>query len=213
MSVQLDQIIDTLCEKIIKKIDGLGNVEIEASGRHVHLSRKEVEDLFGENHQLTKAKELSQPGQYACKERLTLTGPKGSISGVVILGPEREQSQIELSKTDARILGIDAPLRASGDLQDTPGLELSANGNQVKLDEGVIIADRHIHMKEDDAHVLSLANGDRVDVEVETSRPMLFRNVKVRVSDRAETYMHIDYDEANACGLDGRTFGSIVVKP
>lgn len=210
MSVQLDKIIDTLCEKIFKKINELGIVEIEASGRHVHLSREVVEDLFGEDYKLTFAKELSQPGQYACKERVTLTGPKGSISGVVILGPDREKTQIELSKTDARILGIEAPIRASGNLDGTPGIEISANGKQVKLNEGVIIAECHIHIKQDDADVLSLNNGDRVDVEVNAARPLVFKNVKTRISNNSETYMHIDYDEANACGLKGRTFGSIV---
>ncbi|MCG8483167.1 MAG: phosphate propanoyltransferase [Clostridia bacterium] len=200
---------DVIYEGILNKLKGLGYVEIEASGRHVHLSREAVEALFGEGYQLTKGKDLSQPGQYACKERVSLIGPKGTIHNVVILGPEREHSQIEVSKTDAKLLGINVPVRESGKVEGTPGITMTANGKTLELNSGVMVAERHLHMKPEDADKLSLNDGDRVNIEVDTERPMVFRNVKVRVADKADTYMHIDYDEANACGLSEKTYGMI----
>ena len=212
MSDQLEKIVNRIFEKIYEQLKKIGYVEIEASGRHVHLSKDVIDALFGKDYKLTKIKELSQPGQFVSKERVTLKGPKGQLQNVVILGPEREKSQIEVSKTDANILGIKAPLKESGKIQGTPGLEIAANGKNLTLDEGVLVADRHIHMSMEDAKNQSFEDGDRVDVEVQTDRPIIFKNVKLRVSENSETAMHIDYDEANACNLSGRMLGLIVKK-
>ena len=209
MDNQLEKIVDLIYGQILHKLKESGFIEIEASGRHIHLSREEVEELFGKDYQLTKVKDLSQPGQYVCKERVTLIGPKGTIPNVVVLGPEREHSQIEISKTDANILGIHPHLKASGKIEGTPGIEMSVHGKTISLRSGVIVAERHIHMRPEDANPFSLKDGDRVDVEVNTERPVIFKNVNVRVSDKADTFMHIDYDEANACGLSGKTYGLI----
>ncbi|MPW25531.1 phosphate propanoyltransferase [Alkalibaculum sp. M08DMB] len=209
MDCQLEKIVDIVYREILNKVNGLGYVEIEASGRHVHMSREVVEELFGKGYQLTKVKELSQPGQFACKERVTIVGPKGKVSNVVILGPERENTQIEVSKTDAKLLGIDAPTKESGKITGTPGIEISANGKTIALESGVIVAERHIHMKPEDAQKLSLKDNEYVDIEVVSERPVVFKNVKVRVSDKANTFMHIDFDEANACGLSVKTYGLI----
>jgi len=213
MSDQLEKYVDIIFDKIYHKFKKLGYVEIEASGRHVHLTRAVIDKLFGKDYKLTKIKALSQPGQFVCKERVTLKGPKGQLQNVVVLGPERDKPQIEVSKTDAKILGINAPVKASGKTQGTPGLEISANGKMLHLNEGVLVAERHIHMSMEDADNLFFKDGDRVDVEIFTDRPMMFKNVKLRVSEHFDTYMHIDYDEANACNLQGRMLGLIVKNP
>jgi propanediol utilization protein len=210
MNIQLDKIVDIVYEQIFNQFKGNGYIEIEASGRHAHLSREAVVALFGEKHTLTKSKDLSQPGQYSCDERVSLVGPKGAIHNVVVLGPERESTQIEVSMTDAKILGLSIPVRESGNVKGSPGLAVVSKDKSIALKEGVIIADRHIHMTPEDAEKLALADGDRVDVEVCTDRPVRFKNVKTRVSEHAATYMHIDYDEANACGMSGKTFGRII---
>lgn len=210
MNDQLEKIVDIIFDKIYTKLKKIGYIEVEASGRHVHLSREVIEHLFGKDYQLTNLKALSQPGQFVSKERVTLIGPKGQLPNVVILGPEREKSQIEVSKTDAKILGIDAPIKESGKIQGTAAIEMSANGKTLYLNEGVLVAERHIHMSTEDAKNLSLKDGECVDIELDTDRPMIFKNVKLRVSDNYDTYMHIDYDEANACSLPARTLGLIL---
>lgn len=212
MSEQLERIVEVIYKKICARLKSLGYIEIEASGRHVHLSRKAIEELFGTGYQLTKIKPLSQPGQFVSAERVTLIGPKGQLSNVVVLGPERAHSQIEVSKTDAKILGISAPIQESGKIQGTAAIEISANGNKVQLNQGVLVAERHIHMSLADAASLVLKDGDQVDVEVNSERPVIFKDVKLRVSEQYDTYMHIDYDEANACNLTGKTFGLIIKK-
>ena len=126
-------------------------VEVEASGRHVHLCREDVERLFGSGYKLTKVRDLSQPGQYVCKERVSLTGPKGIIHNVVILGPERKETQAEVSMTDTLVLGIRPPVRLSGDIADTPGITISNGSRQIVTDKGVIIAKRHMHITPEDA--------------------------------------------------------------
>jgi propanediol utilization protein len=212
MSDQLEKIVDVIYQKICAKLKSMGYIEIEASGRHVHLSRNVIDELFGKDYQLTNIKSLSQPGQFVSAERVTLIGPKGQLSNVVVLGPERAHSQIEVSKTDAKILGVNAPIQESGKTQGTASIEISANGNKVHLNQGVLVAERHIHMSLADAERLVLKDGDRVDVEVSSDRPVIFKNVNLRVSGQYDTYMHIDYDEANACNLTGKTFGLIIKK-
>ncbi|WP_066025469.1 ethanolamine utilization phosphate acetyltransferase EutD [Enterococcus mundtii] len=195
--------LNEIINEVVQRIQSQQNsFEVEASGRHVHLSRKDIDALFGPGYQLTKVKELSQPGQYVCKERITIAGPKGLFQNVVILGPERAESQVEVSMTDTRILGSRVPVRESGKIEGTPGVVLMNGESAVQLDKGLIVAKRHIHMTPEDADKNQVVNGQTVKVRVEASRPLIFDDVVVRVSPDFATYMHIDYDEANACGLN-----------
>ena len=190
--------INEIVEEVIKRIQLQNHTfEVEASGRHVHLSRREIDHLFGSGYQLTKVKDLSQPGQYVCKERITVAGPKGLFQNVVILGPERKEAQVEVSMTDTRILGINAPVRESGKIEGTPGV-------------GLIVAKRHIHMTPEDALANNVTNGQIVQVKVLGTRALIFDDVVIRVSPHFATYMHIDYDEANACGLSKGVHGYII---
>jgi len=177
-------------------------IPIGVSAHHVHLSQPDVEQLFGEGHQLTPLAPLSQPGQFACEERVRLTGPRGSIERVRVLGPARSQSQIEISRTDGYQLGIHAPVRMSGDLKGTPAITLEGPAGQVELEYGAIYAQRHIHMTPLDAHRLGLQNGDVVRVRVEGKRELIFGDVAVRVSPKYKLEFHLDTDEANAAELD-----------
>ncbi|MBO1300761.1 MULTISPECIES: ethanolamine utilization phosphate acetyltransferase EutD [unclassified Enterococcus] len=195
--------LNEIINEVVQRIQSQQNsFEVEASGRHVHLSRKDIDALFGPGYQLTKVKELSQPGQYVCKERITVAGPKGLFQNVVILGPERAESQVEVSMTDTRILGSRVPVRESGKIEGSPGVVLMNGESAVQLDKGLIVAKRHIHMTPEDADKNQVVNGQTVKVRVEASRPLIFDDVVVRVSPDFATYMHIDYDEANACGLN-----------
>ena len=153
---------------------------------------------------------MSQPGQYVCKERITVAGPKGLFQNVVILGPERKEAQVEVSMTDTRILGINAPVRESGKIEGTPGVTLMNGATTVSLDRGLIVAKRHIHMTPEDALANNVTNGQIVQVKVLGTRPLIFDDVVIRVSPHFATYMHIDYDEANACGLSKGVHGYII---
>lgn len=175
--------------------------EIEASARHVHLSNATIAQLFGFNYKLTPVRPLSQPGQYVSKERVILKGPKGQIDNVSVLGPARKQSQVELSVTDAVNLGVDPPIRESGHLEQTPGIILVYGNNSVNLNSGVIIAQRHIHITPEDAKNFGVQNNDIVSVKTNGKRSVIFNDVVIRVSERFATRMHIDFDEANACGF------------
>ncbi len=179
-----------------------GMVEVEASGRHVHLSRKDVETLFGAGYQLTKVRDLSQPGQYVCKERISVTGPKGTVQNVVVLGPERKETQVEISLTDSLALGIRPPVRQSGDIEGSPGALLQNGTRQLTIHQGVIVAKRHMHVAEKDADRLQVKDGEILDIEVLGTRPVIFKDTVVRVRNDFATYVHIDYDEANACGFE-----------
>lgn len=201
-------LIDKVIDRIQNELDG--SFEVEASGRHVHLSRKELDALFGTGYELTKAKDLSQPGQYASKERLTVVGPKGAFHNVVILGPVRKESQVEVSLTDCLQLGVKAPIRESGDIEGTPGIVLVNGDKSVSLDKGLIVAKRHVHMTPEDAEKMGVKNHDIVKVKVEGARPLIFDDVVIRVSPKFATYMHIDYDEANACGFSKGIRGRII---
>ena len=207
-----NELINTIIEKVCERLEEQTQTfQVEASGRHVHLSEEHLHALFGENYQLTLSKYLSQPGQYAAKERVTLIGPKGSLHNVVILGPTREASQVEISLTDATALGIKTPVRESGKIEGTPGI-IIANGDKViSLDKGLIVAKRHIHVAEKDQARLGVTNGEIVNVRVESEeRSLIFDDVVIRVSPKFSTSMHIDYDEANACGLTKTSVGKIV---
>ncbi len=185
-------------------------VLVETSARHIHLSEAHIEALYGKGVTLTKKKDLSQPGQYACEERATIVGPKKSIANVIILGPARPASQVEISFTDARTLGISAPVRESGDLAGTPGCKLVGPCGEVELDSGVIIAKRHIHMTPEDAEAAGVKDKEIVSVKIDSERSAILGDVVIRVSPKFATAMHIDTDEANASCAFGECYGEIV---
>lgn len=184
---------------------------VETSARHAHLSEADFKVLFGENASLTIKKPLSQPGQYACEERIKVVGPKKELAGVSILGPFRKASQVELSATDARSLGLGIAVRESGDLANTPGCKLVGPCGEIELKEGVIVAKRHIHATVKDAEELGVKDKDVVKVEVCTpDRSLIFGDVVVRVNDSFALAMHIDTDESNAAGMVPGVMGKIV---
>lgn len=176
-------------------------IPLGVSNRHVHLSPEHVERLFGKNHQLTPMRELSQPGQFACEETVTLVGPKGSIHGVRILGPARHDTQVEISRTDGFVLGVAAPLRMSGDIEGTPGLVLVTGRGTVVLEKGVIVAKRHVHMSPQEAQQFQVQDGDTLILETQTDRPILYPDVVVRVDKRYALDFHVDLDEGNAANV------------
>jgi propanediol utilization protein len=197
---QIEKIIkETLSKDINLDIDNEKTITLEASGRHVHLSQDDIDELFGKGYSLTPKRELSQPGQFLAEEQVKLIGKKGIIEKTAILGPARSHSQVELSKTDSIKLGIDAPLRFSGNIKDSASVFIASSENVIKLEEGVIIAKRHIHMTPEDAEKLAVEDGDIVSVEALTERPVVFKDVLIRVNEDYSLNMHIDYDEANAC--------------
>ena len=195
-------------DKLIDEIMGRIFVELEASGRHVHLTEDAAMTLFG--HLLTAKRPLSQPGQFVCNERVTVIGEKGRFENVAVLGPERKECQVELSVTDCVTLGVRAPVRQSGDTKDTPGITLQANGKEIRLNSGLIVAQRHIHMTPEDAAKRKIKDGQKVKLRALTARPVIFEDVIVRVSDKFRTYVHLDYDEANACGFCKGDLGMIL---
>jgi len=183
-------------------------VELEASGRHVHVTKEQALTLFG--HPLTPKRPLSQPGRYLANERVTVVGPKGEFANVAVLGPERKAGQVEVSLTDARTLGVDAPVRPSGDVKNTPGILLRGETGCVTLPEGVIAAQRHIHLTPEDAKKFGVRDKQSVKLQTYTARPVLFADVVVRVSPDFASFVHLDYDEANACGFRKGDLGRIL---
>ena len=188
----------------------MANFIVETSARHVHLTQADIETLFGAGYQLTNKKDLSQPGQFACEEKVTVIGPKGSLKAS-ILGPARPASQVELSLTDARTIGLaGVPVRESGDIAGSVGCVLEGPCGKVELKEGVIAAKRHIHMTPADAEVFGVSDKDIVNVKLDTARPLVFGDVVVRVSEKFALAMHIDTDESNAACAFGTVYGEIV---
>lgn len=183
-------------------------VPIEASGRHVHVTREQALTLFG--HSLTPDRPLSQPGQYLSKERVTIVGPKGQFENVAVLGPEREDAQIEISLTDGRILGITPPLRLSGKTEGTPGATLIGPTGKVELRHGVMAAQRHIHLSPEEGQRFGVTDKQVVSLQTFTSRPVIFEDVVVRIHPDFRAAVHLDYDEANGCGFQKGDFGRIV---
>lgn len=183
-------------------------VELEASGRHVHVTKEQAIRLFG--HPLTQKRPLSQPGQYLANERVTVIGPKGRFENVAVLGPERSEGQVEISLTDGRVLGITPPVRPSGDVDGTPGITVEGPGGRVELHQGVIAAQRHIHMTPESAKTMGVRDKQVVRLQVYTARPLIFEDVLVRVSPQFATYVHLDFDEANACGFEKGDLGRIL---
>ena len=187
-------------------------VVVEISARHVHVSKEDLETLFGKDYQLTVKKELSQPGQFACEERVRVVGTKGEFPAVSILGPCRNATQVELSLTDARSIGVVAPVRESGDIEGSGICKLVGPCGEVEIACGVIAAKRHIHATTKDAEEFGLTNGEIVSVEIPSAngRNLTFGDVVVRVSDSYALAMHIDTDEANAAGMKPNTMGTII---
>lgn len=196
--------LDALVEAVLKNVF----VELEASGRHVHVTKEQALALFG--HSLTPKRELSQPGQFLANERVTVAGPKGEFSNVAVLGPERPAAQVEVSLTDGRHLGITPPVRLSGDVANTPGAVLIGPKGNVELQQGVVAAQRHIHMNTRDAEKMGIRDKQVVRLQTLTSRPVVFENVAVRVHKDFATTVHLDYDEANACGFAPGDLGRIL---
>ncbi|MBO5050282.1 MAG: phosphate propanoyltransferase [Oscillospiraceae bacterium] len=196
-------------EKLIQKVIDRIFVELEASGRHVHLTENQCKTLFG--HGLTPQRPLSQPGQFLAQERVTVVGPKGRFEQVAVLGPERPQAQVEISLTDSRVLGIASPVRLSGDVENTPGATIIGPLGQVSIPSGVICAQRHIHITPEKAQLLGVKDKQIVRLKTYTRRPVVFEDVAVRVSPNFETYVHLDYDEANACGFQKGDLGRILL--
>ena len=184
-------------------------VGLEASGRHVHVTREQAQVLFG--HGLTPKRDLSQPGQYLSNERVTVIGPRGSFQNVAVLGPERKEAQVEVSLTDGRELGVQPPVRPSGNVEDSPGCILEGPAGRVTLNKGVIAAQRHVHMTPEDAKNMGVRDKQVVKLQVYTRRPVIFEDVVVRVREDFATWVHLDYDEANACGFQPGDLGRILL--
>ena len=183
-------------------------VPLEASGRHVHITAGQAQILFG--HELTPDRPLSQPGQFLSKERVTVKGPKGEFQNVAVLGPERKGAQVEISLTDARSLGLKPPVRLSGDTAESPGCTLVGPCGSVELRSGVIAAKRHIHLTPADASRFGVADRQVVRLQTFTARPAVFEDVTVRISPDFAAAVHLDYDEANACGFQNGDWGRIL---
>lgn len=213
---QIDLIVDELIKRISIDTDKEkceDTILVEASGKHVHLSQEHVEMLFGKGYELKKVRELSQPGQYLCEEKVMIIGPKGVLNKVAVLGPARKDTQVEVSLSDAVSIGIKAPVRMSGDVKGSEGAVIATANSAVKLEEGVIAAKRHIHINPEDAKRFEVEDKEVVQVKVGCEeRGLIFDNVVIRVSPSFDTAMHIDYDEANACGFMKNMRAKIIKK-
>ena len=212
-----EQELKALVSRVIEGVRGgsataEGDIPVGISNRHIHLSPADVETLFGKGYELTKIKDLSQPGQYACKEQLTIVGPSmRAIEGVRVLGPERKRSQVEISRTDSFVLKVKPPVRESGDLDGSAPVTIIGPKGIVILPEGCIIANRHIHMSEEEGARFGVRDGDYVDVELNGERRSLFYDVQIRVHKDFRLEMHIDTDDANAAGV-GNGFKAKMIK-
>ena len=190
----------------------INTIPVETSARHVHLCEKDIAILFGAGYKLTNKKDLSQPGEFACEERVDIVGPKKEIKNVIILGPARAATQVEISLTDARTLGINAPIRESGDVAGSGACKLVGPAGEVELSEGVIVAKRHVHLRTQDADKFGVKDKQIIQVKVTNAdRTTVFGDVVVRVRDTFMPYMHIDTDEANACAAGGNVDGEIII--
>lgn len=187
-------------------------VLIETSARHVHVTKEDLETLFGPGATLHHKKDLSQPGQFACEERVRIEGPKRALDGVSILGPERSATQVEISLSDARSIGVSAPIRESGDVAGSAPLKIVGPAGSIEISEGGIVAKRHIHLTPADAEKYGLSDKEIVRVTVEGERALTFDEVVVRVSDKFAAAMHVDTDESNAAGLSGTVYGLVSKK-
>ena len=196
--------LSSLAQAVLEKI----MIQLEASARHVHVTEQQAEALFG--HCLTPERPLSQPGQFVARERVMLQGPKGKIHHVAVLGPARKEAQVEISLTDGRQLGITPPIRPSGEVAGSPGIVLVGSCGAVALREGVIAAQRHLHLTPEAAARFGVQDKQVVKLQTYTDRPLIFDDTVVRVSDQFATFVHLDYDEANACGFQSGDLGRIL---
>ena len=201
---------EKVVEAVVDQIRTAGLVQIEVSARHVHLDKESVEVLFGVGHTLTPKRELSQPGQYLEEERVDIIGPKGSFKNVAVLGPERKHVQVEVSFSDAFALGINPPIRQSGDTKGSASVKLVGPKGEITIDEGAIVALRHVHMTPEDAERLGLVDNQVVSVEALTDRKLVFEDTVIRVSPKFRTRMHVDVDEAGAAHIAGFALGKII---
>lgn len=186
-------------------------IPIEISARHVHLSQKEAEKLFGENYQLTQKRALTQPGEFAAEETLTVCFMDKKIERVRVIGPIREQTQLEISRTDAYALGLPSVIRLSGDIKNTPGITLIGPKGEITLKEGAIIAWRHLHISPTEAEKLGLIKMKNVSVKIQGTRSLTFHNIKVRLGDNYRLSVHLDTDEGNAAGIEGKALGELII--
>lgn len=209
---QLKELVSKVIENINGKPKDEGDIPVGVSNRHIHLTREHVEILFGKGYELTKIKDLSQPGQYACKEQLTIVGPSmRAIEGVRVLGPERKKSQVEISRTDSFVLKVKPPVRESGDIAGSAPVTIIGPKGIVTLNEGCIIANRHIHMSEEEGKAFGVVDNEYVDVLMEGERKSMFYDVQIRVHKDFRLEMHIDTDDANAAGV-GNGFKAKLIK-
>lgn len=202
----MEQIIDA----VVKNLSKEGLVQVEVSARHVHLSQKDLEILFGPGSELTPKRELSQWGQFLAEERVNLVGQKLRKNNIAVLGPVRKETQVELSKSDCIELGVQAPIRESGDVSGSGEILIEGPYGTLEISQGVIIAHSHVHVPSEIAKELDLKDKERVCVHVFSERPVVFRNVIIRVSDSFRFRMHIDFDEANAAAVNGFVLGKII---
>lgn len=198
-------IIKEVLEEIISD-----DVVIGVSNRHIHLSQKDLEVLFGKDYKLSKMKDMKQPGQFATNEKVDIIGPKGKFTGVRVIGPVRKDTQVEISITDSFKLGLTPPIRQSGDLEGTPGIKITGPKGEIEIPRGVIVAGRHIHMPKYIADIRGYKDGETVKVETYGERKIIMCNVILRVSDKMAKEMHIDVDEANAAGLKNNNYVKII---
>lgn len=203
-------LMDRIVDSVIQAICRAGLVQVEVSARHVHLTQEDFERLFGYGKQMTPKRDLSQPGQYLAEERVTLIGPKGRKVKVAVLGPVRKDTQVELSSSDCRDLGISAPIRESGDVKGSAGIIIEGPCGKLEIQQGVIVALKHVHLPTKVANDLGLVDKQLVNVQIYSDRPLIFQDVLIRVSDQFCTRMHIDFDEANAAGVTGFVLGKII---
>lgn len=186
-------------------------VKVEVSARHIHLTQQDLEKLFGEGFKLEKDRYLSQPGQFVSKSNVILVGPKRNLENVRVIGPNRSETQIEVSKTDCFYLGIKAPVRLSGKTIGSAPIKIIGPKGEIELKEGVIVAKRHLHANPEQAHKLGVSNGQKIKVAIEGPRALFFDEVEVRVNDEFDAAIHLDTDEANAAGIEGETKGEVII--
>lgn len=206
--METEKFVKMITQIVVDKMKEIESykIPIGVSNRHIHVSQKDLDKLFGEGYNLTKKGELKQSGQFAANETVTIRGPKGEFENVRILGPVREESQVEISMTDSFRLGVRPPIKESGQLENTPGLEIIGPKGTVKIPQGTIIALRHIHMTPEQAAKIGVKDKDVVEVETFGERQGVLGNVLIRVSDKYSLEMHVDVDEANACSLKNNDF-------
>ncbi|KRM06310.1 MAG: phosphate propanoyltransferase [Liquorilactobacillus ghanensis] len=205
-----DKDFQATVREVLTNLKTIVKIPVGISNHHIHLTETDYKKLFP--HEAIKVKkELNQPGEFASEQMVTIKGPRGKIARVRILGPFRSHSQVEVSLTDARKLGIKVPIRLSGNLDNTPGIDLESEYGSLHLNDGVIVAKRHIHMSEKEAALLGVKKGDTVSVSVDNAeRPIVFQNVEIRPGKNFKLEMHLDTDEANAGNISGKSFGKII---